>query len=103
MPHPLICAIVRIKEPRLPFLRQCFLVYSETMVLRGNEATLGSYLNAGLVLAAMAILQLERISAGSQEPAVDVRDRFQGWEYLFLAPCEGPLKHRRTFWDLRVR
>ena len=66
MAHSLVGAIVRIKEPRLPFLRQCFLVYGETMVLRGYEATLGSYLNAGLVLAAMAILQLKRISAGSQ-------------------------------------
>ena len=66
MPHPLICAIVCIKEPRLPFLRQCFLIYSETMVLRCNVATLGSYLNAGLVLAAMAILQLERIGANGK-------------------------------------
>ena len=67
MPHPLICAIVCIKEPGLPFQRQCFLVYSETMVLRCNVATLCSYLNAGLILTAMAILQLERIGAdGSQ-------------------------------------
>ena len=63
MAHSLVGAIVRIKEPRLPFQRQCFLVYGETMVLRGYEATLGSYLNAGLILAAMAILQLERIGA----------------------------------------
>ena len=66
MPHPLICAIIRVEEPRLPFLRQCFLVYSETMVLRCNVATLGPYLNAGLVLAAMAILQLERIGANGK-------------------------------------
>ena len=66
MAHSLVGAIVRIKEPRLPFLRQRFLVYSETMVLRRNVTTLGSYLNAGLVLAAMAILQLERIGADSK-------------------------------------
>jgi hypothetical protein len=66
MPHPFICTIIRVEEPRLPFLRQCFLVYSEAMVLRCNVATLGSYLNAGLVLAAMAILQLERIGANGK-------------------------------------
>ena len=66
MAHSLVGAIVRIKEPRLPFRRQCFLVYGETMVLRRYEATLGSHLNAGLVLAAMPVLQLERIGAGRQ-------------------------------------
>ena len=66
MAHSLVGAIVRIKEPRLPFRRQCFLVYGETMVLRRYEATLGSHLNAGLVLAAMAILQLERIGANGK-------------------------------------
>ena len=63
MPHSLVGAIVRIKEPWFPFQRQRFLVYGETMVLRCNVAALASYLNAGLVLAAMAILQLERIGA----------------------------------------
>ena len=63
MAHSLVGAIVRIKEPRLPFQGQCFVVYGETMVLRCNVATLCSYLNAGLVLAAMPVLQLERIGA----------------------------------------
>ena len=66
MAHSLVGAIVRIKEPWFPFQRQRFLVYSETMVLRRYEATLSSHLNAGLVLAAMSVLQLEGIGAGSQ-------------------------------------
>ena len=79
MAHSLVGAIVRIKEPRLPFLRQRFLVYSETMVLRCNVATLGSYLNAGLVLAAMAILQLKRIGAdGKGQELVSETDSKDG-------------------------
>src|SRR5690242_18532185 len=66
MAHPLVCAIVRVEEPRLPFLRQCFLVYSETMILRCNIATLGAYLNARLVLTTMAILQLEGVASGGK-------------------------------------
>jgi len=66
MPHSLVGAIVRIKEPGFSFRRQRLLVYSETMVLRRNKATFGSHLNAGLVLAAMTVLQLEGIGAGSQ-------------------------------------
>ena len=66
MSHSLVGTIVRIKEPWFPFLRQRLLVYSETMVLRRDEATLGPDLNAGLILAAMAVLQLERVGAGRQ-------------------------------------
>ena len=73
------------------------------MVLRCNVATLGSYLNAGLVLAAMPVFQLERIGAGSQCQQLMSETDSKNGDDLFLAPCEGPLKHRRTFWDLRVR
>ena len=66
MLHSLVGAIVGIKKPGFPFRRQCLLVYSKTMVLRRYDATLGSHLNARLVLAAMTVLQLEGIGAGSQ-------------------------------------
>ena len=66
MSHSLVSAIVRIEEPWFPFFGQRLLVYSETMVLRRYEATLGSHLNAGLVLAAMTVLQLEGVGTGCQ-------------------------------------
>jgi len=50
MSHTFIRAIVCIKEPWLPFLRQGLLIYGKAMVLRGNKAALSAYLNAWLVL-----------------------------------------------------
>src|SRR5262245_44895128 len=66
MSHTFIRAIIRIKKPWLPFLRQRLLIYGKAMVLRGNEAALSANLNAWLVLSTVTKFQLERIRAGCE-------------------------------------
>ena len=54
MAHAFVGTIVCIKKPWLPFRRHGLFIHGKAVVLGGNEAALCSYLNAWLVLPAMA-------------------------------------------------
>src|SRR5436309_3476317 len=66
VPHSLVCPVIGVEEPGLPACWQSLIVHRITVVLRGDIASLCSYLDAGLVLAAMPVLQLKRVGACRQ-------------------------------------
>ena len=65
MADALVGAVVHIYEERLPVGTHAAVVYSKTMVLRGDEATVSAHLTHRLVVTAVTIFQLLNCGTGS--------------------------------------
>src|SRR3974390_1516143 len=66
VPHSFVSAVVGVEKPGFPTRGQALFVYRETVVLRRNIAPFRADFQARLVLAPMAVLELESIRAGAE-------------------------------------
>src|SRR5712671_6440937 len=85
--HAFVRAVVGVREPGLPALWERCRIDGEAVVLRGDEAARGAFLETGLVVAAVAELELVGARArGKREqlvPEADAHDRLYQLESLF--------------------
>ena len=66
VPHSFVGSVVSVEKPGPPTCRQALFVYGETVVLGPDVATFGADFQARLVLASVAVLELESIRAGAE-------------------------------------
>jgi hypothetical protein len=66
VPHSFVSSVVGVEKPGVPTFGQAMFVYGVTVVLGRDVATFGADFQARLVLASVAVLELESIRAGAE-------------------------------------
>src|SRR5262245_18506722 len=63
VPQAFVRVVIGVDEPRFPVIGNRCRIHGVAVVLRSNQATFASIQNAGLIMATMAILHFETVSA----------------------------------------